>query len=70
MKTKEVNEIRSIKKGHSNHKHTALIDNSFTKGKGSKNQILKDLRLKLGKSKEQFYRIFELYNQLTKYKNI
>lgn len=70
MKTKELNEIHYALTGKPKHKKAPLIYKNLPKGEGSKNEMLKDLRVKLGKSKEQFSRIFELYNQLTKYKNL
>lgn len=56
------NEMRGKFRG----KFAVLNDNDRMFEEDSKNGVFKKIRNKLGKTKEEFHKIFELYNQLQK----
>jgi hypothetical protein len=69
MNTEEIKERRNKRNEELRQKFT-VSNNSRIKPKAEKKfEILRRLRIKLGKSKEGFKKIFELYNHLLGQKN-
>jgi len=69
MTTKERKDNRYKLNEDLRQEFTAPIDNSCTQEEQEKYDILKELRIRLGKSKEEFKKIFDLYNNLLSQKN-
>jgi hypothetical protein len=53
-----------IQKSKPRQKSRVLIDNNLMLADDNKYKILRQLRIKLGKSKQEFHKILELYNHL------
>ena len=69
MPTKENKENRNKQNEELRQEFTVLNDNRPVPEEESKYDILKQIRIKLGKSKEEFHKIFELYKNLHGQKN-
>jgi hypothetical protein len=69
MTTKENKENRNRQNEELRHEFTVLNENRPVREEKSKYDILKRLRIKLGKSKQEFHKIFELYRNLLGQKN-
>ena len=69
MTTKESKENRNKKNEELRQEFTVLDDNRSLPEEKGKYDILKRLRIKLGKSKEEFRKIFDLYKNLHSQKN-
>ena len=69
MPTKENKENRNKQNEELRQEFTVLNDNRPEPEEKNKYDILKQLRIKLGKSKEEFHKIFELYKNLLGQKN-
>lgn len=69
MPTKENKENRNKQNEELRQEFTVLNDNRPVPEEKNKYDILKLLRIKLGKSKEEFQKIFELYKNLLGQKN-
>lgn len=69
MPTKENKENRNKKNEELRQEFTVLDDNRPLAEEERKYDILKQLRIKLGKSKEEFQKIFDLYTNLHSQKN-
>ena len=69
MPTKENKENRNKKNEELRQEFTVLNDNRPVPEEKSKYDILKHLRIKLGKSKGEFHKIFELYKNKLGQKN-
>jgi predicted transcriptional regulator len=64
MNTKEISEDWNAQRGTFNQNLTVLNGNDLILEEGSKYEMFRKLRNKLGKTKEEFHKIFELYNHL------
>jgi hypothetical protein len=69
MPTKENKENRNKKNEELRQEFTVLNDNRPLPEEKRKYDILRRLRIKLGKSKEEFQKIFDLYKNLHSQKN-
>jgi hypothetical protein len=69
MKTTKVNYKRNDRKSNSEMKPVFLNSTNYKLETDKKYEMLGKLRIQLGKSKEEFHRLFELYNQLVTQKN-
>lgn len=69
MKTKEINERRSRRNEKLQEKFSEIKENSHMPKEERKYAMLRELRIKLGKSEEEFRKIFDLYNNLLSQKN-
>jgi hypothetical protein len=69
MTTKERKESRNKRNEELRQEFTVLNDNRLIPEEQEKYDILKQLRLKLGKSREEFQKIFDLYSNLLGQKN-
>jgi hypothetical protein len=69
MKTKEINERRSRRNKKLQQKFSEISENSHMPKEDRKYVMLRELRIKLGKSEEEFRKIFDLYNNLLSQKN-
>jgi hypothetical protein len=69
MTTEESTENRNKQNEELRQEFTILNDNRPVPEEKNKYDILKQLRIKLGKSKEEFRKIFELYKNLLDKKN-
>jgi len=69
MKTKKVNKNRNGRKNNFEIKPVFLNSDDYKLETDKKYEMLGKLRIQLGKSKEEFHRIFELYSQLVTQKN-
>lgn len=69
MTTKENKENRNKQNEELRQEFTVLNDNRPMPEEKNKYDILKRLRIKLGKSKEEFQKIFKLYKNLLGQKN-
>jgi hypothetical protein len=69
MTTQERTEARNKQNEELKQEFTILNDNRPVPEEKNKYDILKQLRIKLGKSKEEFRKIFELYKNLLDKKN-
>jgi hypothetical protein len=69
MTTQERTEARNKQNEELKQEFTILNDNRPVQEEKNKYDILKQLRIKLGKSKEEFRKIFELYKNLLDKKN-
>ena len=69
MTTQERTEARNKQNEELKQEFTILNDNRPVPEEKNKYDILKQLRIKLGKSKEEFRKIFELYKNLLDNKN-
>jgi len=69
MPTKENKENRNKKNEELRQEFTILNDNRPLPEEKRKYDILRRLRIKLGKSKEEFQKIFDLYKNLHSQKN-
>jgi hypothetical protein len=64
MNTKELSENWNTQRGKFSHKLTVLNGNDLMMEEDGKYEMFRKLRNKLGKTKEEFHKIFELYNHL------
>jgi hypothetical protein len=69
MNTKERKESRNKRNEELRQQFTVSNDNCLMPEEQRKYDILGQLRIKLGKSKEEFQKIFDLYNHLLSQKN-
>jgi predicted HAD superfamily phosphohydrolase len=69
MNTKEIKENRNRQNEKLQKKFSVLIDDYHMPKEERNYTLLKQLRIKLGKSKEEFKKIFDLYNHLLGQKN-
>lgn len=69
MTTKERKNSRNKRNEALRQQFTVSNDNRLMPEEKRKYDILRQLRIKLGKSKEEFQKIFELYNHLQSQKN-
>jgi hypothetical protein len=69
MNTKEMNERRNRRNEQLQEKISGVIETSLLPREDGKYAVLKELRLKLGKSEEEFKKIFDLYFNLLSQKN-
>ena len=69
MTTKERKKSRNNRNEALRQQFTVSNDNRPMPEEQRKYDILRQLRIKLGKSKEEFQKIFELYNNLQSQKN-
>jgi len=69
MKTIEINERRSRRNKKLQEKFSGINDNSHMPKEDRKYAMLRELRIKLGKSEEEFQKIFDLFNNLLSQKN-
>jgi hypothetical protein len=69
MNTKEINENRNRQNEKLQKNFSVLIDDYHMPNEERKYALLKQLRMKLGKSREEFKKIFDLYNNLLSQKN-
>jgi hypothetical protein len=69
MKTKEISERRSRRNEKLQEKFSGRNDNWHMPKEDRKYTMLRELRIKLGKSEEEFQKIFDLYNNLLSQKN-
>jgi hypothetical protein len=68
MKTTKINK-QNDRESNSEMKTVFLNSTNYKLETDKKYEILGKLRNQLGKSKEEFHRLFELYNQLVRQKN-
>jgi len=68
MKTKEISERRNRRNEKLQRKFSGINDNQMPKEE-RKYAMLRELRIKLGKSEEEFQKIFDLYNNLLSQKH-
>jgi hypothetical protein len=64
MNTEEIKERRNKRNEELRQKFTVSSSNRIMPKAGRKTKILRQFRNKLGKSKEEFKKIFDLYNHL------
>ena len=69
MNTEEIKEARNKQNEELRQEFTVLNDNRLVPEEISKYDILKRLRIKLGKSKVEFQKILELYKNVPGQKN-
>jgi hypothetical protein len=69
MNATELNETRDVREGKSNQKLEILNDKEHLVEGSRKYEMFSNLRIKLGKTKEEFQRIFELYDHLLRQQN-
>jgi hypothetical protein len=69
MNTKEIKERRNKRNEELRLKFTVSNNNYIMPKVERKTKILRQLRIKLGKSKEEFKKIFDLYNHLISQNN-
>jgi hypothetical protein len=69
MKTKEISESRSRRNEKLQKKFSGIKDNYHMPKEERKYAMLRELRIKLGKSEEEFQKIFDLYNNLLSQKH-
>jgi hypothetical protein len=70
MKTKEINERRSRRNKKLQENFSGINNNSRMPKEDRRYAMLRELRIKLGKSEEEFQKIFDLFNNLQSQKNI
>ncbi len=64
MDTKELNENWNGKSINFSQKHGILNDNEIMMDEESRYEMFRKIRIRLGKTKEEFQNIFELYYHL------
>jgi hypothetical protein len=69
MTTKERKKSRNKRNEALRQQFTVSNNNTLMPEEQRKYDILRQLRIKLGKSKEEFHKIFELFNNLQGQKN-
>jgi len=69
MNTNEIKERRNKRNEELRLKFTTSNNNSIMPKSKRKHEILRQLRIKLGKSKEEFKKIFDLFYHLLGQKN-
>jgi len=69
MNKEEMQERLNKRNEELRQKFTTSNSNSFMPKVKRKHEILRQLRIKLGKSKEEFKKIFDLFNHLLSQKN-
>ena len=69
MNTKEMNERRNRRNKQIQEKFSAVIEPTPLPKEDGKYEMLRELRIKLGKSEEEFQKIFDLYHNLLSCKN-
>ena len=65
MDTKELNDNWNAPRDEFSQKLAILNDNNLMMDEDSKYEMFRKIRMKLGKTKEEFHKIFELYNHLS-----
>jgi len=69
MKTKEISERRNRRNEKLQRKFSGINDYYQMPKEERKYAMLRELRIKLGKSEEEFQKIFDLYNNLLSQKH-
>jgi hypothetical protein len=69
MDTKEIKERRNNRNEKLQQQFSVLNDNSLMPEEKRKYELLRQFRIKLGKSKKGFQKIFKLFNHLVDKKN-
>ena len=69
MKTTGSNETHSVREAKPSQKPEIMYEKDHLMEGGRKYEMFRKLRIKLGKTKEEFQKIFELYDHLLKQQN-
>ena len=64
MDTKEIDDNGNAHRVNFSEKAPVLNDNEILMDEASKYEMFRKIRIKLGKTKEEFQNIFELYNHM------